>query len=327
MKQFAMDRRARAGQIELPLPVQQKALHSGPEGEQWLADLPRLVTELEEQWGLAVGESLAGGSAAYVARARTREGRDCVLKIALPSEDFGAQLETLTDAGGHGYVQILASDAARRAMLQEALGSSLEALRTPPEQAMTILCAMLREAWKLPVTAERRAAQSEDKAASLHRMVTGLWSELDRPCSERVLREALRCAEQRASAFDLDRCVVVHGDPHPANALQVLEPRPGAEVGFVFIDPDGFLAEPAYDLGVVLRDWCDQILAADDPHQLLRTYCARLAETSGIDGAAIWEWGFVERVSSGLYCMRSGLDALGRHLLETAERLLPGPHI
>lgn len=303
--------------------VKQKALHSGPEGVQWLADLPRLVAELERHWSVAVEASLSGGSAAYVARVRTQDGRRAVLKLAAPGEDFGAQARTLADAGGRGYVELLARDADRRAMLLEALGPSLAALRLPPAETMEILCAMLREAWKLPRTAEREAAHGGEKAASLHRMVVDLWRELGAPCSERVMREALRCAERRASAFAWERCVVVHGDCHPDNALQVLRARPGAEVGFVFVDPDGFLAEPAYDLGVVLRDWCEEILVADDPRGLLRGYCDLLAERTGIDDTAIWEWGFVERVTSGLFCLQSGLAAMGRRLLDSAERLSP----
>lgn len=309
--------------VELPLPVRQKVLHGGEAAARWVADLPRVVAELEEAWGITTGETLEGGSAAYVARVRTRGGEEAVLKIALPSEDVGAQIRTLAEADGRGYVRLLASDVARRAMLQEALGSSLEVLRPPPEEALAILGALLREAWKVPVTDERRAAWSGDKAAVLHRLIARLWSELGGPCAERVRREALRCLERRAAAFDLERCVVVHGDGHPANALRVIRPRPGAEVGFVLIDPDGFLAEPAYDLGVVVRDWCDEVLAADDPRGLVRGYCELLARASGVDEDAIWEWGFAERVSSGLYLARLGLDALGRSFLASAERLVP----
>jgi streptomycin 6-kinase len=115
--------------------------------------------------------------------------------------------------------------------------------------------------------------------------------------------------------------VVVHGDPHPANALRVKTPRVGAEPGFVFVDPDGFLAEPAYDLGVVLRGWCPELLAGDAP-TVARRYCQLLARHTGVDAQAIWEWGFIERVSSGLYAWAFGAEALGRPLLTTAELLL-----
>jgi streptomycin 6-kinase len=64
----------------------------------------------------------------------------------------------------------------------------------------------------------------------------------------------------------------VHGDAAAANVLQVLAPREGAETGFVLVDPDGFVGDPAYDLGVALRDWCPQLLASGDPLTLARHY-------------------------------------------------------
>ena len=117
---------------------------------------------------------------------------------------------------------------------------------------------------------------------------------------------------------------MVHGDPHPWNALQALAPRMGAEAGFVFVDPVGFLADPAYDLGVVLRDWCTQLLATGDAEAaaaLARRYCALLSAHTGVEETAIWEWGFLERVSSGLYCLELGIEELGRPFLQTAEML------
>ena len=107
-----------------------------------------------------------------------------------------------------------------------------------------------------------------------------------------------------------------------AHTLRVLADRPGAETGFVFVDPDGFVGDPAYDLGVALRDWCPQILSAEDPVALTRGYCRLLARDSGLDEQAIWEWGYLERVSTGLYATAMGAHELGRPFLETAEMLL-----
>lgn len=103
------------------------------------------------------------------------------------------------------------------------------------------------------------------------------------------------------------------------NALRMSTPRPGAESGFVFVDPVGFLAEPAYDLGVMLRDWCPQLLVGDAP-ALARGYCRLFAAETDVDETAIWEWGFLERVSTGLYTMQFASPALYRPFLETAER-------
>jgi streptomycin 6-kinase len=119
----------------------------------------------------------------------------------------------------------------------------------------------------------------------------------------------------------MECCVVVHGDPHPGNALCVPVPRAGAESGFVFVDLDGFLADPAYDLGVVIRDWNSR-LPAGDAASPARRYCRLLADHTGLDQRAIWEWGYLERVSTGLYILERGAEDLARPYLETAERLL-----
>jgi len=132
----------------------------------------------------------------------------------------------------------------------------------------------------------------------------------------------LEFARRRMNAFHPGRCVVVHGDPHPANALLVRTPRAGAKSGYVFVDPEGFLCEPEYDLGVVLRDWNEELLAAAEPLALAHDYCELLARESGLDAASIWEWGLIERVSSGLYLYAYGSREHGQPFFTTAQHLL-----
>jgi streptomycin 6-kinase len=300
--------------------VRSKLAQLGGRGEQWLAGLPDLITELEELWSMTVVQPLSGGSEAYVARVRTSDSRDAVLKAAIPGAQFAGETRTLEAARGRGYVAILAHDIERQAMLLEALGSSMTQLSLPPERAIRLLCRALRDAWQVPRPAVMTVAPEDEKAGQLGQEITELWGALGRPCSERVVRQALEFSARRSAAFDLERCVVVHGDPHPGNALQVRTARSGAECGFVLIDPDGFLAEHAYDLGVVLRDWCEQLLAGDSV-ALARRYCRLLADESGVDEAAIWEWGFIERVSSGLYMLSLGLDDTAGPFLATAQTL------
>ena len=321
------DREERLEQAPRSVPefVRQRVLHLGQRGERWLAELPDVIAHLERAWSITVGQALTGGTGSFVAPARRADGGDAILKIAIPEVGFAAALRVLESAQGHGYVLLLAEDREREALLLEALGPPMAALVLPPEQQMTFLCQMLRQAWQAPRPAGLVVTPDEEKAGQLLRMVSSVWEELGHPCAEQVVRQALQYAERRAAAFELERCVVVHGDPHPWNALQVLAPRVGAEAGFVFVDPDGFLADPAYDLGVVLRDWCGQILAMGTPEAgaaLARRYCTLLSAETGVEGTAIWEWGFLERVSTGLYCLELGIEELGRPFLQTAEMLL-----
>ena len=135
------------------------------------------------------------------------------------------------------------------------------------------------------------------------------WEELDRPCSAAAVDQALACADRRAQAHDPARAVVVHGDVHQWNALQAGE-------GYKLVDPDGLVAEPEYDLGIIMRE---------DPLELLEedamARAGRLAARTGLDAVAIWEWGVVERVSTGLLGTKVGLQPVAGQMLRVAERV------
>jgi len=67
----------------------------------------------------------------------------------------------------------------------------------------------------------------------------------------------------------------------------------------------------------------------EDPDELMRgdprDRSRRLAEMTGCDEVAIWEWGVVERVSTGLLATRIGMQPVGRQMLEAADRIAERP--
>ncbi len=311
--------------LVVPERVRLRAEKSGPQTRQWLKDLPDLLAELEQEWELSIGQPLSGGSSAYVAPVKAASG-NAVIKIAMPSQygpyGFEQEIDTLLRANGRGYVRVFKFDYERRALLLEQLGLSMQERKLEPRQAIKLLCKTLKQAWLLPPSADQTMNALEYKAQTLAQLISELWDKLERPCSAKIVSQALEFARLRMDAFDPKRCVVVHGDPHPANALLVLAPRAGAESGSVFVDPEGFLCEPEYDLGVVMRGWNEELLAADDPLALAHEYCQLLAKETGLDEAIIWEWGFIERVSSGLYICAYGSSEHGQLFFNTAQRLL-----
>jgi streptomycin 6-kinase len=290
----------------------------GAAGAAWAAALPEVLAQLEELWAIKIGRAIPGGSASYVARATTENGDEAVVKIAITDEGLAQQVTTLDRAAGRGYVRLFAADLDRKAILLEALGPSLQRSAKTPEEQLTLLAETVMLAWEDPEG--RRPPRGEDKASSLHDLIGRLWNEVDHRTSAEVLNQAMAYAERLAFVADSE-LVVVHGDPHPGNLLLVPRPRAGAETGYCFVDPDGFVADRAYDLGVMLRDWTTRLRQRDD-RATLEGYCDLLAGITDVDPTRIWQWGFVERVSTGLYLMSFGAEAAGAPYLRTAELLL-----
>ena len=59
-----------------------------------------------------------------------------------------------------------------------------------------------------------------------------------------------------------------------------------------------------------------------DPLALAHEYCQLLARETGLAEASIRDWGFIERVSSGLYIYAYGSREHGQPFFKTAQRLL-----
>jgi streptomycin 6-kinase len=289
----------------------------GEAGAAWIAGLPGVIEDLQQRWSITLGRPLPGGSSSYVARVRRADGSSAVLKISVLTDQIDRQVAVLRRADGRGYARLLDHDLDRAALLLEALGPTLAASGRSPEDQLVVLAETLREAWQCYDGPEPTG--DDDKAASLHDLISSTWSALEEPCPRAVVDQALRYADGLVAA-DPAELVVVHGDPHPSNALRAGHPGRAAS-GYCFVDPDGFPADRAYDLGVALRDWCGR-LDAPGARTRLERYCAILAEHSEVDAGRIWRWGFVERVSTGLYVMSFGAERIGRPYLETAAWLL-----
>ena len=304
--------------VAVPEAVRIRAVSQGQSA--WLIGLDDQLRRLCKNWGLTPGRVLDGGTASLVVEATRSDGTPAVLKLVIPGIDFHDQLRLLELAGGRGYVRLLGVDREANGYLLESLGESLADTDLPPRQQIRIVCDLLRVAWQVPATSYRD--QSWNNAEELARLITELWNRHNRPCPERVVERALGYAARRA-AVPRSEWVVVHGDPHPGNVLRAPEAREGSVGGYVFVDPTGFLADPTYDVGILMRDWSDQLLASDDPREWQEHHCALAADHSGLDRDAVAEWAYIERVSSGLFILEVGDPDHARRFLQTAELLLP----
>jgi len=300
-----------------PTAVLAKCGMLGETGAAWLGGLGDLVERLEREWGIAAGNAMSGGSEAFVAEATTRDGRSVVLKLAMPEMEGNGSFENealaLRLADGRGYAALLACDAPGRAMLLERLGEPLSEAGLPPEEQRSALCAALRASWaKVPDGAPLPTGAA---IADWHAgFIAERWGALQPPCGRRALDRALACAASRRAAYDPASAVLVHGDAHSGNALRDVS---GEGPAWKFVDPDGLRAEPAYDLGILMREWPEEL--SPDPVRNGRARCAALQSLAGVDAAAIWEWGYLQCMSTGLFLLQLGQEREGLRLLRIAE--------
>lgn len=306
-------------EVDVPELVRQRALANGSAGRAWLDDLPDVVAGLADRWHLELGTAFSGGTAGYVVEAFGPGGVACVLKVAMPldMDDLAAFERSVAVhrlAAGRACAELIDHDTDASAMLLERLGPNLAELGFEVPRILDVVAATLRSFWR-PAPDDDRFPTGADKAAWLADFITSTWTELARPCPRSVIDRAVACCDERADAYDASDAVLVHGDAHGWNTL-------GASDGhFKFVDPEGVRSERAHDLAVPMREYNTPLLAGDTA-RLVRRRAEHLAGLCDLDPEPVWEWGFIERVSTGLANLRDFDDDSGREFLAVAERCL-----
>jgi streptomycin 6-kinase len=296
--------------LDVPNIVRNYALAEGYGA--WLDELPELVQSLADDWSVTIGATLHGGHAAFVAQVSTSDGIGAVLKVGVPGDRSALRWEAtvLRMAEGDGCAQLLDSDFERDALLLERLGPAMYEVVEDTSIRHDLLCDLATNLWR-PVGSGIDLPTGADRAHSYGELLPRLWHLLAEPCLRATIDDAVACAERRRLAHDDRRAVLVHGDIHDGNALVA------AEGTFKLIDPNGLRAEPAADLGTILR-------ANPDVGDDLQVRAERLALRTGVDVTAIWEWGTVYRVIGGLHSRRVGFQPFGDQLLAHADQLASG---
>jgi streptomycin 6-kinase len=305
--------------LEVPDLVRRRAMSNGGAGQRWLDDLPGVVAALADRWGLHLSHALDGGTASLVVAAEDRAGRRCVLKVAMPLDmdtgtSFARSVAVHRLAGGRGCAELLAVDDDAPAMLLERLGPNLHDLGMAIPEVLRTIATTLRTFWR-PVPEDCGLPTGAEGAEWLRGHIVTTWEALARPCDRAVVDRALACCDERAAAFDPAAAVLVHGDAHGWNTLDA------GGSSFKLVDPEGLRSEPAHDLSVPMREYNGPLLDGDTP-RLVRERAEVLAALCDLDPEPIWQWGYVERVSTGLTSMRELGGGEGSDLLEVAARCL-----
>jgi streptomycin 6-kinase len=283
--------------------VRAKAVDLGATG--WLTNLPELIATLAARWDLRLGAAFQDPTEAYVVEVTRGDGTPAVLKLLIPRPGSRAadEITFLREADGEACARLLAYDIGLGVLLLERLGPALSDLNLPMSRRLPILCDLAAAVWRPTAVA---LPTGPARALRMSNYIRQKWTELGEPCSRAAVDQALAAGESRRRAHLPGRAVLVHGDIHQWNAMR-------AGDGFKLVDPDGYVAEPECDLGVLLRE--------DPAEGDLRDRCRRLADRTGTDPRAIWEWGLLDRVATGLTLTVAGLRPVAAQMLAAADEI------
>lgn len=249
----------------------------------WLAELPRLVSECANEWGLVLEEPLETPHSLVV------PAGDAVLKLNAPSHvEADHEPDALERWAGDGAVRLLRRDDGRRAFLVERCrpGTPLCDAR---DDEIDVVCGLLP---RLAIELDR-----QDPFRLLAGEADGWLEEVPRrhALAGRPFEDALvALATEVYRTVDRSAAVLVNQDLHGANVLAaerepwlVVDPKP--LVGEREANAVGLLRNAAWDGGTrLVRRWLDALAALGYDRVRARDWGAAHTLAWGWDAEGAW---------------------------------------
>jgi streptomycin 6-kinase len=265
-------------------------------GSKWLNSIPRLISVLEEQWGIMVGQYFPNISYNFVAAAEHENGSSLVVKLGLPANGGEANGERayLRHLNGNGTVRLIEEDPKRNALLLERAvpGDHIRTLfKAEPYLAVDV-------AVKLPTLLRQKAPINAEGFITLESWARKLEDAARFGFPQQYAEKALRIFSE------MDRNSLLHGDFHHENILSNFD-------SYLVIDPKGLIGDLRYDFAVFLnnhRGWMT------DNHEELSNSINHFANVFGFTAKEIREMAFAQKVLSAFWTLTEGRDSWQRQL-------------
>ncbi|KUN10258.1 kinase [Streptomyces yokosukanensis] len=266
----------------------------GEPGAAWLAELPRIVDELLGRWGCVPdGEVMHGGVGVIVPVRRRGEG-PAVLKVSFPHPGNVHEPDAFAAWGGRGAVLLRERDDERFAMLLERVQTSTLAEVADGDEVVTVAGRINR---RLAVPAPPGLPRLRKQADAWERQLRKDAEELTHTLSRHVVDAAV------ATVRELGRVqpdMLIHGDLHARNILRAdREP-------WLAVDPKGYVGDPAYDGGTLLKSRALALLEADDLRKAVHRTLDVFAEAAELDRERVQRWAQFHAVQAAFWGRHHG---------------------
>ncbi len=215
-------------------------LEASHEGRDWLAQLPQLMRECEDAWGLSSAGPPFAYAFASLAYPVDADGTPAVLKLQFPDRESEHEADALEAWDGDGAVRLLARDDERHALLLERLapGTALKG----HDGALDVLLDLVPRLW---VPAPEPVHALAEESARWAETVERDWEEAGRPWERRLLDGALDYLAELPRTQGEQ--VLLHMDLHPDNVLAA-EREP-----WLVIDPKPLRGEREFSAAPIVR--------------------------------------------------------------------------
>jgi streptomycin 6-kinase len=282
----------------------------GQPGAAWLAQLPGIVAELLERWDCTPDGIPVHGNVGIIVPVRRTADERAVLKVSFPHPGNVHEPDAFVAWRGRGAVWLYERDDARFAMLLERAHISSLVDLDDCDEAAAIAGRLCR---RLTVRAPRGLPRLQDRAGAWQDQMRKDATELAHRLSVRAVYAALATARELGSS---QPDLLIHGDFHATNILRA-EREP-----WLAVDPKGYVGDPAYDGGMVIKWRPLRVLKPDALRKAARRGLDIFAEAAELDRERVRRWAQFHAVEAALWGRRYGFSALrgGSRLTEFAER-------
>ncbi|AXB47279.1 aminoglycoside phosphotransferase family protein [Amycolatopsis albispora] len=283
----------------------------GDQYPEWLAALPRLVTEFLGRWSLRREGPVWNGCASLVLPVVRQDGTPAALKLQPRTEENAGMALALRTWNGDGIVQLLEYDEETTTQLLERLDES-RPLSTMPDDfaALTVLAELLARLTAVPAPAGIRslagvAAEMLDETPAA---VPGLAD----PAERQLVR---RCAAATAEVLGEPGDRLLHWDLHYDNVLA------GSREKWLAIDPEPLAGDPGFDLLPALDNRWDDVVDTGDVARAVLHRFDLMTEVLGLDRQRAYAWSMARVLQNALWDIQDGETRLQPVQVAIAEAL------
>ncbi len=274
----------------------------GANGEQWLANFPKLLHECAERYSLEILPPFPNLSFNYVTPVRRTDGTEAVLKLGVPHPELSSEIVGLRVYDGRKAARLFESDTEKGVLLMERImpGTPLTTLADDEhdDEATLIAANVMRDLWRPVLSKEglQTVVGWSEGFAEMRKRFDGGTSALPVNLvekAERIYAEYLQYPTGQ---------VLLHGDLHHDNILQ------NQNGEWLAIDPKGIVGESEYEVFPMVRNLWEDRHTRTDPKRIMERRLDIFAEVLGFDKERMRNWCIAQSMLSAWWCLGDNMD-------------------